>query len=103
MPEPVRLQILSKASFLTSKDRAQTYGDSDVNMTAYGELLEWWAKWGETLDPKSAAHTAGIIMVLAKLSRIAVGRFHDDNYIDAAAYLAIACQAEHSARNPPSG
>lgn len=99
MSESVRCQILSTALSLTSDDRAKTYGDSDTNMQAYAELRAWWNHWRNTLQLKSDPHDAAMEMVLAKLSRIAVGIFHKDNYIDAAAYLAIAVQAECSARD----
>jgi hypothetical protein len=100
---PFRLQVLSTASSLTSEDRAQVYGDSDINMACYGELVKWWVRWHGLLESKCVGHDAAVLMVLAKLSRVAVGRFHHDNYIDAAAYIAIAAQAEHSERNNQGG
>lgn len=96
------------ASSLTSSDRNTTYGDCLANHQAFGELIAWWEKWRGLLEPKSISHNAAVAQVLTKLARIAVGRFHHDNYIDAAAYLAIAfeCEArerDNQARQDSSG
>lgn len=95
--------ILSTASFLTSEDRNKTYGDCLTNHQAFGELIAWWAKWAGALEPKSLAHDAAMLQALTKLARIAVGSFKDDNYIDAAAYLAIAYECEARERDLASG
>jgi hypothetical protein len=98
-----RLEILQTAISLTSSDRNETYGDCLTNHQAFGELLSWYAKWAGKLDVKSEAHDAAIMQALTKIARIAVGRFHRDNYIDGAAYLAIAFECEARERNPPPG
>lgn len=94
-----RERVLETAASLTSSDRNETYGDCLENHQAFGELLSWWDKWSGNLECKHGSHNAAIVHVLTKLTRIAVGRFHRDNYIDGAAYLAIACECEIRERN----
>lgn len=55
------------------------------------------------MEVKSPAHNAAIVQVLTKITRIAVGTFHRDNYVDAAAYLAIAAECETRERENPDG
>jgi hypothetical protein len=95
--------VLQTAAELTSVDRNETYGDCLVNHQAFGELLSWYAKWSGKLEEKSVAHDAAIMQALTKLARIAVGRFHRDNYIDGAAYLAIAFECETRERAASTG
>lgn len=86
-PSPIRVQMLETAASLTSVDRQKVYGDAKTNMTHFAGLLTaYFAPKGVEFSPEDAA----MIMVLAKNSRIAVGRYHPDNYIDSAAYTAIA-------------
>lgn len=79
--------MLNTAANLTSVDRAKVYGDAKTNMTHFALMLTAY------FSPKGvefSAEDAAMIMVLAKNSRVAVGKYHPDNYIDAAAYVAIA-------------
>lgn len=95
MSEPRRVQVLLKAARLTGGDRNKTYGEPKVNMVASHELkhLFWqhWRKCHPGVDAEGPWVEA-IEMALTKLGRIATGQFHEDNYIDAAAYIAIACE-----------
>lgn len=90
----MREELLQTAASLTSSDRAALYGDCLHNHQAFAELLAWWGKWGNSLEDKSGSHDAAMVHVLTKITRIAVGRFHHDNYIDGAAYFAIAGECE---------
>ncbi len=94
-----RLEVLRTAALLTSSDREAQYGDCLTNHQAFGELIEWWARWAGTLERKHWSHDAAVLQALTKLARIAVGRFHHDNYVDAAAYLAIAFECETRERH----
>lgn len=91
--------MLATAASLTSSDRNETYGDCLENHRAFGELIAWWDRWAGLLQPKYRSHDAAMFQHLTKLTRIAVGRFHRDNYIDGAAYLAIAYECEIRERN----
>lgn len=96
MDEPteksIRESILQKAIDLTTGDRNATYGDPLLNLTTCANLvnayLEGLSNSRYALD---AAHMA-VIMALSKISRISVSEEHMDNYVDGAAYLAIAAE-----------
>lgn len=88
---PIRVDILNEASRLTSGDRDKTYGDPHVNLTCYADLCSAYLNFTPTgKDWQLDAVDASILMVLAKISRIAVNKNHRDNYVDGAAYMAIA-------------
>lgn len=81
---PERAKILEKAFELTTGDRNATYGDPYTNLKMFGEMV------GAFLGVPVSAVQASTIMVLAKISRVAVNDQHRDNYVDGAAYMAIA-------------
>jgi len=88
---PHRVYILNKGAELTSGDRDRTYGDPHDNMTHMAGMLN--AYFSNVSPYKFTAEDAAIIMVIAKLSRLKANPgvpYHEDNYIDAAAYTAMA-------------
>lgn len=95
--------MLQTAASLTSSDRAAVYGDCLENHRAFAELLAWWHRWNGMMEAKFPSHDAAMQQALTKIARIAVGVFHKDNYIDAAAYLAIAAECEVRERADTSG
>lgn len=93
MPRSYREEILLTARDLTCGDRNDAYNDPRINMMAFEELMEWAQKWQKHCLETSACgsgHDAAMTMVYAKITRIVVGAAKADNYIDAAAYLAMA-------------
>jgi hypothetical protein len=92
--DSTREAVLKEAAFLTAGDRNDAYNDPKINMQAMLELQEWFERWRSHPSVNNVAsaggHDAAITMVLAKLARIAVGAPKADNYVDAAAYLAMA-------------
>lgn len=89
MTEVVRVQVLEEAAKLTSGDRDKTYGPPHINMGLAGKLKDVF--WDAAKRHFSYAEREALDMVLTKLSRIATGpEPHRDNYVDAAAYMAIA-------------
>jgi len=85
MPDKSDRQIILETALkLTTGDRNQTYGDPIDNLTIFADLINAYFKTNMT------AIDASIIMTLAKISRVAVNKNHQDNYIDGAAYMAIA-------------
>lgn len=90
----VRGNILELANNLTHGERNQNYGDPVDNMDNFAMLLNGYllARGVDnefTLDAEDAAW----IMVLAKMARTVERRgYHADNYVDAAAYAAIAAE-----------
>lgn len=94
-PETIRGQILDTAKGLTTGDRNKSYGPPIDNLTTYANLIAAY------IEGRNAAGTeyidavdAAIFMVLAKISRIVANRGHKDNYVDGAAYMAIAGECD---------
>lgn len=89
-----REAVLAQASILTAGDRNAAYNDPKINMQAMLELQEWFERWRKHPSVNTVAsaggHNAAMTMVFAKLARIVVGAPKADNYVDAAAYLAMA-------------
>lgn len=96
-----RGDILRKAAALTEGDRNAAYGDPVVNLGIQGELttpfirvLQNNPKFYTLPEPTRHALLGAMFQVLGKIARIAAGDpKHMDNYIDGAAYFAIAGEA----------
>lgn len=84
----VRGEILNTAKSLTEGDRNKAYGSPHENLTCYAGLVENYLqlRGSENLTSVDGA----ILNVLAKVSRVAANPNHPDNYVDMAAYAAIA-------------
>ena len=86
----VKENILQHAKELVSSDRESTHGDVRENHEQIAEF------WNILLDNKLKPMVAitcddvAVMMALLKISRSTQGRFNVDDYIDAAAYMAIA-------------
>lgn len=90
-----RGRMLVRACALTTGDRNATYGEPFDNMSNFADLLEGYFRMRGWITENTSAVTAedaAWIMVLAKMARTAEGSLpaHPDNYIDAAAYAAMA-------------
>jgi hypothetical protein len=93
-----REKVLMQAAALTCGERNDSYGGPALNMDCFAALLDVYRSFAARApgDRPSPAHDAAITMVLAKVARIAIGaRGHRDNYIDGAAYLAIAYEVDN--------
>ena len=82
--KPIREHILRTAVDLTCGDRNKQYGDPLENHQDIARL--WTAYLNHVVYPKDVA----IMMALVKIARAKMPNPHRDNYVDAAAYLAIA-------------
>lgn len=93
-----REDLLFQAAALTGGDRSAAYGDPHTNLTMMAGMVTAYlgGKYGlvRCLDSEDMAW----IMVLAKASRT-VASAKDDNYIDAAAYAAIAGECRRHIEN----
>lgn len=88
---------------LTSTDRSQTYGDCYDQHSCFGELVQVYRRWRErSPHSRCPAHEAAVLHMLSKLSRICYGAHHRDNYVDLAAYAAIAFECEERHRQTPN-
>jgi hypothetical protein len=81
---PARLRILARAAEVTGGERQDSYGPVRQNLQRIADM------WTAYLDYEVTAEDAAWMMVLLKMSRSGADGYHEDNYIDAAAYAAIA-------------
>lgn len=87
---PTRVNILNRASVLTAGDRNQSYGPPEENLTNIAGL------WTAYVDQKYGggfafnAEDVAWMQVLLKAARSMQDGYHEDNYVDAAAYAGIA-------------
>jgi hypothetical protein len=79
-----RKQILEEAINVCTNDRQDQYGDPENSFSIIASL--WTEYLGLTIKPTDVA----CMMALLKVGRILKGTVKADNYIDAAAYMAIA-------------
>lgn len=92
---PFRAVILDKAISCTLGDRRDAYGQpSDALFLAAEFIRLYKASAGSKY---CAAHDEAIALACLKMARIACGAVgHTDNYVDGAAYFAIAAECQHS-------
>ena len=87
-----RVLVLEDAASLTSGERDLQYGPPLVNLTASGDLKRTMRE--HLVRDLSPAELEALDMVLTKIGRIITGpEPRRDNYVDAAAYMAIAWEA----------
>lgn len=86
--DPKRVKLLKEGANLTAGDREATYGDPEINLDASGRLKALVREL--LIGPISAAELEAIDNVMQKIARILTGSYHEDNYRDGAAYMAIA-------------
>lgn len=80
---------LNEALRLTANDRQNSYGDKSKNHCNIGAL------WSAYLGREITARDVSLMMALLKIARTKLGRHDDDDYIDGAAYIAIAGEIAH--------
>ena len=92
----IRLQVLETAADLTGNRRNVSYGEPIINLTCATELKRIYREYvGHKYSPQ---HDDAMEAVLAKVARIATGQpGHTDNYVDLAAYAAIAAEVQELA------
>lgn len=83
-----RETTLDTAKELIAGERARTYGDATENFAKVG--IVWGIQLG--IDPIPAS-VVGLMMTTLKIVRLAETNNHEDSYIDAAGYIALAAEA----------
>ena len=88
-------EILLKAAELVNGGRQETHGDTKVNHETIAEF--WNIYLDDKLKPMAAitCDDVATMMALLKISRSTQGEVNMDDYIDAAAYMAIAGELKH--------
>lgn len=90
-----RPEVLDAAKAVVTGEREQQYGSPENNFKTIARLWEIYLKTqcvSEEADVCVRAHDVAIMMSLLKIARIASGRKHDDNYVDACGYFACAAE-----------
>ena len=83
-------EILLKAAELVNGGRQETHGDTKAN---HEQIAEFWNIYLDDKLRMAAAITSddvATMMALLKISRSQRGKKNVDDYVDAAAYMAIA-------------
>tara|TARA_R110000765_G_scaffold257220_1_gene357505 strand:+ start:2440 stop:2727 length:288 start_codon:yes stop_codon:yes gene_type:complete len=83
-------EILMKAAELISRKRQDTHGDCFKNHSQISDL--WSVFLDDKLKPMKeiTPGDVAIMMCLLKISRSTMGDFNLDDFVDGAAYMAIA-------------
>ena len=84
------IEILETASKLVCGDRQKTHGDKYANCKNMADI--WNSYLGDKLVDSITAKDAAIMMALVKIARTKTGTHNEDDYVDGAAYVAIACE-----------
>lgn len=83
-----REELLENAKNICCNEREDIYGNPENN---FNKIAGYW---NETLSKKLiepiTGEDAAKMMCLMKIARMDNGKFNKDNYIDAAAYIALA-------------
>lgn len=82
-----RSEILAQANQLITEDRAALYGPPEQSFGRIGKL------WAITLGvPEITPAQVALLMAQMKVSRILSSPTHQDSYVDACGYLALAAE-----------
>ncbi len=90
-------EILMKAAELVSRTRQKSHGDAFKN---HAQIAEFWNIYlDDKLKPMASitADEVAMMMGLVKISRSLVGKHNIDDYVDGAAYMAIAGELKDGA------
>ena len=85
-----RKDILEAAIDLTCNDRQAVYGEPADNFSNIANLLTAYLQGKYDVALTLTAEDAALMLALVKIARTYPNVRHDDNYIDAAAYAALA-------------
>ncbi len=86
-----RAETLKKAEACVMVDRQSTHGAPE---DSFGLIAKFWSSYlGHEIKP----HEVAVMMGLLKIARIKQKPLYDDNWIDAAGYMACGAElAEHA-------
>ena len=87
--DPKRIQILKRAAEVTGGERQDSYGSVKDNLTNIADLWQVYLTQRNNRLVKVEAEDVAWMMTMLKAARSLAG-YHEDNYVDAAAYAAIA-------------
>ena len=85
-----RAEVLQQAEKCITRDRAATHGDAEDSFSSIAHLWEWYMIHRDA-GPLNAYDVA-MMMSLFKHARAASNPLHEDNFVDACGYLALASE-----------
>jgi len=88
--KPTRQQMLETATNLTCGDRNESYGPPFDNLTDCASLWRSYIRTKYAAEVELDAEDVAWMMALVKMTRSFQRGYHADNYVDSAAYSAIA-------------
>lgn len=90
-----REALLQSALKAVTQQRNETYGEPAIQLYCAARLINMYRQ-AMSVNPHrenyTAAHHRAVEDILQKISRIACGKPHIDNYRDIVGYAAIACE-----------
>lgn len=87
--KPRRVEIMETGIGLTAGDRNKSYGSPHPNLTTFAALVEAYLRGLGWSGPPLDSVDGSMIMVQAKVSRVAANKNHADNYVDGSTYFGI--------------
>lgn len=81
-----RKETLDKAAECVLKDRQVTHGPPE---NSFADIAAFWSAY---LNIKIAPYQVAMMMTLLKVARSKTSPMHEDHYVDAAGYSAIAAE-----------
>lgn len=96
---PFRAVVLDKAIAAMLGDRQEAYGPPSDALFLAAEFIRLYKQ--SAVGKYCAAHDEAISLACLKMARIACGAVgHNDNYVDGAAYFAIAAECQYLYASP---
>ncbi len=82
-------EILLKARMIINGERQNQYGDPE---DSFAQIARYWTAFLSTkpIDESISAHDVAMMLILMKVARCKGQEYKEDNYIDAAGYIALA-------------
>jgi len=87
--DPKRIEILKRAVEVTGGERQDSYGPVKDNLTNIADPWQVYLTQRNNCLVEVSAEDVAWMMTMLKAARSLAG-YHEDNYVDAAAYAAIA-------------
>ena len=85
-----RIEILKRAAEVTGGERQDSYGPVEQNLSNIAEFWALYLSQRNEIQVTITSEDVAWMMVMLKAARSLNGGYHEDNYVDAAAYAAIA-------------
>ena len=86
----MRGSCLDKAKEVINSERQDTYGNPEDSFEIISEYWSTYLSAGKTTDVIIEKEDVMIMMGLLKIARMSAQRYNQDNYVDAAGYIALA-------------